>query len=628
MIDQTETANFKQVQQSLLRHIARWERRLRLTQTTLWLPRGMIAGILVGIAVALAARVRPWLLTEQVAALAGLAVILGAVLAVIGVWLYPRTPLAAARLFDRLFGLHERTSTALELSTQAIRAPQLFSALQTQDALQQAAQVQLRQFLPFQWRRNELLAVAALGALLAVLLLIANPQAEVIAQQTALRSAIEEQIERVEQIKRDILANPTLSEAEKQALTQILQELQEKLSQPNLTQPEAVAQLSQAAQLMHNQRSQLSDQQRSALDAVGQALSQSQPLQGTGQALQNGNLGDAANQLQNLARRMEGGQLTQEQLESMIQSLQQAAQALQQVNPAAAQALQQSAQALQQGNLQQAAQALQQASQALQNQQSQLAQSPLTQAAQQAAQQLAQSSNRVAQAGQQPQQGQQGAQSGQQGAQTGQQGQQQGAQAGQQGAQSGQQSAQTGQQGSQSGQQGAQTGQQGSQSGQQGAQAGALGAESGEGDQAGVLGAEGSGQSSGDQTGVQGAQSAGTGSGGAGNDTTQGTPPSGQAAEIGGGRGDGSLGNNEFIYAPTFIGGEGGEVINPRHGRGSEDDLIETGELSQNPRGESRLPIREAVRRAVGGVEQALENDRVPGALRGFIRQYFTDLQR
>lgn len=79
-----------------------------------------------------------------------------------------------------------------------------------------------------------------------------------------------------------------------------------------------MAQLSQAAQLMHNQRSQLSDQQRSALDAVGQALSQSQPLQGTGQALQNGNLGDAANQLQNLARRMEGGQLTQEQLESMI----------------------------------------------------------------------------------------------------------------------------------------------------------------------------------------------------------------------------------------------------------------------------------------------------------------------
>lgn len=95
-----------------------------------------------------------------------------------------------------------------------------------------------------------------------------------------------------------------------------------------------------------------------------------------------------------------------------------------------------------------------------------------------------------------------------------------------------------------------------------------------------------------------------------------------------GGGGDGTLGNNEFIYAPTFIGGEGGETINPRSGRGGDDELIETGEFAQNPTGESRLPIREAVRRAAGGVDQALENDRVPGALRGFIRQYFTDLQR
>lgn len=626
MSDHIEPVDFKQVQQRLLHQIARWERRLRLTQTTLWLPRGAILGMLIGITVALIARARPWLLPEQVALIAGLAVLLGAVFAVVGVWLQPRTPLAAARLFDRLFGLQERTSTALEIAAQIIRAPQAFSALQTADAVQHAAQVQPRQYLRFQWRPNELLAMGALGALLAALLLIANPQAEIIAQHTALRSAIEEQIERVEAIKRDILAKPELSESEKQALAQILQELQEKLAQPNLTQPEAVAQLSQAAQLMNNERSQLSEQERAALRAAGQALNRSQPTQGAGQAMQNGNLGDAANQLQNLSRRVESNQLTQEQIQSMIQALQQAAQALQQANPAVAQALQQAAQALQQGNLQQAAQALQQAAQALQNQQSQLAQSPLTQAAQQAAQQLAQGSNQVAQAGQQAQQGQ--AQAGQQGQQGAQQGQQS-AQAGQQGAQAGQQgqqSAQAGQQGAQAGQspQGAQTGQQGAQAGQ-GAQIGAQGGESGA--QAGALGAQGGGQNPGEQAGAEGAEGAGQGSGGAGNDVTEGTPQSGQAEAAGGG-GDGTLGSNEFIYAPTFIGGEGGEQINPRSGRGGNDDLIETGEFSQNPTGESRLPIREAVRRAVGGVEQALENDRVPSALRGFIRQYFTDLQR
>ncbi|MFQ3536652.1 MAG: hypothetical protein SNJ58_12320 [Aggregatilineales bacterium] len=621
MTDQTEI-NFKRVQQGLLRHIARWERRLRLTQTALWLPRGIMLGITIGIVIAVAARLRPWLLPEQVAALAGLAIVLGGTLATVSVWLYPRSPLAAARLFDRLFGLHERTSTALELSAQAIRAPQLFSALQTQDALQHASQVQPRRFLPIQLRRSELIATLGLATILAALLLIANPQAEIIAQQTALRSAIEEQIERVEEIKRDILTNPELSEAEKQALAQILQELQEKLSQPNLTQPEAVAQLSQAAQLMSNERSQLTDQQRSALRTAGQALSQSQPTQGAGQAMQNGNLGDAANQLQGLSRRVESGQLTEEQLREMAQALQQAAQALQQVNPAAAQALQRAAQALQQGNLQEAAQALQEAAQALQNQQNQLAQSPLTQAAQQAAQQLAQSGNQVAQAGQQ--QRQQGAQQGQQGAQAGQQGQQSG-QAGQQAAQVGQQ----GQQSAQAGQQAAQAGQQGMQAGMQDAQAGQQAAQSGEGSAqaAGAAAVEGSATVD-DQVGVQGAQSAGVGSGGAGNDTTEGTPSSGQPIQIGEASGDGSLGENEFIYAPTFIGGEGGEAINPRSGRSSEDDLIETGEFSENPTGQSRLPIREAVRRAAGGVDQALENDRVPGALRGFIRQYFTDLQR
>ncbi len=584
MTDQAESMNFASVRQTLLRYVARWDKRLRLTQTTLWLPRGIMLGILIGIVVAVAARVRPWLLPTQVLAVAGLAVLLGALFAVVGVWLYPRTPLAAARFFDRTFGLQERTSTALELAENAIRAPQMFSALQTQDALAQAATVQARQHLAFQWRRRELFAMLGLAVLLGVLLLLGNPQAEIIAQQTALQSAIEQQLERVEAIKRDVLANPELSEAEKEALAQILQDLQEKLSQPNITQPEAVAQLSQAAQQMNQARQQLTPQERAALQAAGQALSQSQPTQGAGQAMQNANPGDAANQLQNLAQRVENNQLTQEQIEGMIQALQQAAQALQQTNPAAAQALQQAAQALQQGNMQQAAQALQQAAQALQNQQNQLAQSPLTQAAQQAAQQLAQSGNQVAQAGQQGQQGQQGSQ----GAQQGQQGGQQGAQQGQQGA--------------------------------QGAAAGAQGAQQG---------AQGGGQVPGQQAGAEGAEGAGQGSGGAGNDTVEGTAGSGQPIEANNGRSDGTLAENDFIYAPTFIGGEGGQEINPRSGQpGSDSDPMELGEFSENPTGESRVPIRDVVGRAAAEADQAMETDRVPGALRGFIRQYFTDIQR
>ncbi|MBO9310282.1 MAG: hypothetical protein J7551_10935 [Chloroflexi bacterium] len=473
--------------------------------------------------------------------------------------------------------------TLLELTAQAIRAPQMLSALQLQDAVQRAQQAQPRQRLPFQWRRGELIATAALSALLIALLLIANPQAEVIAQQIALRSAIEAQLERVEALKRDILANPELSEAEKQALAQILQELQRKMAQPNLTQLEAVAQLSQAAQQMNNARSQLTDRQRAALRSAGRALSQSPPMQGAAQAMQNGNLGDAAVQLQSLSRRVRDGQLTRAQIESMARALQQAAQALREANSAAAQAFQQAAQALQQGDLGQAAQALGRAAQALQSQQDQLAQSPLTQAAQRAAQALAQGSNQMAQVGRKGQ----------------------GAQIERQGAQSG-------------AQQGAQAEQQGSRAGQSAFEQQGGGAQQGA---AGQQGDWGDAQALGQQTG---AESAGQGSGGAGKDTTKGTPSDGEPVVAHKSSGDGALGDNEFIHAPSFINGEGGEWIDLR----SDEALIEAGEFVRNPTGESRLPIREAVRRAAADANRAMESERVPSALRDLIRRYFTDLQR
>src|SRR5438105_5007604 len=108
----------------LLKYISRWDQRLRLTQLSLWVPRGLAAGLAIGLLVALISRLRPWLLPSQITALTGLTAVLGAAIALVAVFVWPHSTQKSAQYFDRLFGLKERSSTALELASGAINAPE------------------------------------------------------------------------------------------------------------------------------------------------------------------------------------------------------------------------------------------------------------------------------------------------------------------------------------------------------------------------------------------------------------------------------------------------------------------------------------------------------------------------
>ena len=48
---------------------------MRLAASLIWLPRGLISGVMTGIVVATLSRLRPWLLPEQVGTIAALSVI-------------------------------------------------------------------------------------------------------------------------------------------------------------------------------------------------------------------------------------------------------------------------------------------------------------------------------------------------------------------------------------------------------------------------------------------------------------------------------------------------------------------------------------------------------------------------
>ncbi|MCC6973828.1 MAG: hypothetical protein IT322_07460 [Anaerolineae bacterium] len=626
----TEHQQTQSQAKQLLSLLQRWDMRLRLTLLPLWIPRGIMVGLGVGLAAAIFSRMRPSLMPSQVMGIALLGVVVGGVGAFLVVWLLPRSPIKAARYFDRVFGLKERTSTALEVAAGIIPAAAGFDTLQAQDALAHAAQVKASRHLPFRARRGELGFMVLLAALVAVLAFSFNPQLEALAQERAVSSAIEAQADKLREIKRDIEANKGLSDDEKRELTKLIDDALEKLEQPEITQPEAVAELSKTAELLNEKREGLNQRQREAAKQGGEALNQNPTTQGIGQPLEAGDLGKAASEMNNLAERLKDNQLTEDQAREAADALEEAAKALEELNPEAADALKRAAEALRQGNQEEAAKALEEAAKALQNQQGQMDNSDLSKAAENAANEINQSSSEIAQAGKESSSK---APSGQKGesrtaANPGQPGQQ--GQPGQDSSsesQAGQPSSSPDGQGE--GDPGELMDNADSSSGgdaQDGAQEGdGTGAQS---DSDGTEGNPGEGQSGNIESSRGNAAGAGVGSGGSGSDVTEGKSNE-QPINPNNQRGDGRLADNRFIYAPSFIGGEGGDKIGVESDQDpGETDPTETGDFTSNPEGESKVRVRNVVGAAKKQADQAMENDRVPGALRGVIREYFSGLQQ
>ncbi len=697
----------------LIRLIGRWERRLRLTHTAIWLPRGAIGGLLAALVLAIVSRVSPWLLPGQTLAVGAALVGLGVIAAIGAVWFWPRSTAHSARFFDQRFDLRERLSTAFELSADADESRDPLRSLQLRDTLHQAGKVRAADHLPLRLARRDIALLAVLVAVYALTFVLPNPQTAVIAQQNALNAARTQQIQTLEQIKQDIQANSALSPDQKAALTQIADNAEQQLTQPNVSQAEAAAALTQAAHAFSNAQAKLSNAQQNAYQQAGQSIAQggaqagnqNTSAQAMGAALQQGDLTQAANAAQSLGQQL--GQMSPSQAQSMAASLDQAANALQNTDPNAAQALHQAAQALNQGDTKAAQQALNQAAQDLRAQQNKLSQSPVSQAAQQAAQQTTQGEQQIAQAGSQSGQNSQNQppsasnpsnsnpqnqnqagqqpntapngqpsnqpqpiQSGQtasgdqnqsgangqppqnqqqpnpnsqsQGQQPGQTGQQSQPQTGQS-----QQPGQSSQGGSQSSPQNSQSGQ-ADQSGQgnQPAQNGQNGQSAQAGQSGGAQTYNGAASSSDSQSGPSagqsntaanpgqdqnGAPSAGQGAGGAGANVTSGSGnpnnPNAGTIATNNGHSDGSVVTNEHVYAPSFVGGTGGQSVNLPTGNSGDTQSGQPNGYADPSTGSASVPLQNVAGAAAAQADSALDAEHVPIGLRGVIHDYFSGLQ-
>ncbi len=621
---------------ALTRVVKRWDRRLRLQQTLLWLPRSLLPGLGIGLVLAAISWLRPWLLPQQIGLIAGALLLLGMIVFVLAIWLWRRPVLLSAQRFDHRLGFNERVSTALELGAQSIHSNDELTQGQMAFAREKASAVRIGEHLPMMLRRRDWALVIAMAALLALLLLLPNPQADALSQASIQQQAINNAADQLRETTQDIAADTSLGNEQRRTLLEQLKTATNTLDQPNITPQEALAAVSSVQSNLQNNADQLNQQSRlnqsalqQAANALRQASANSNNPQQSGASME-----QAAQNLNQMAQDVPN--MTQAQQQAAQQALQNAAQALQNTNPQAAQQMQQAAQQLQQGNTQQAQQQLQQASQQMQQQMQQTQQQQ--QAAQNlnnAAQQAQQSGQQISQAQQQNQQGQQSQQNqqSQQGQPQSQQSQQQsqGQQQGQQN-QQGQQSNQEGQQGQQ-GQQQSQQGQQASnQQGQQPGQQNQPGEQSGQqsGQQPGDQGQQGQqGQQSGQSTTSQqtGALSAGDQSGdphGDDNGQQQSAVSQGAASNNPDGTGQRDF---EAVNVPRRIGPAANDGNNVQLNPDASNTPIQEGDFVENPNGQVTVPYNQVFSDYANAANQALNSDYVPLGLRDVVRDYFTSLE-
>ena len=611
-------------QAALLGLVRRWDRRQRLAQSALWLPRAALLGLAVGVVLAVIARLRPFLLPETIAAITLALVAAGMLIALAVIWLRDRSAVRAARRFDVLFGLNERVSTALELLDGRIHTQPELAARQLEDARLTARAVRARDHLPLRAGRGDLALLVALGLALVLLLALPNVYSEALAIETsrdaAEEAAIAEAAETVRDLTEQVASDPDLRDEERQPLLQVLEESARALNDPNVSPEEAFAEMSNV-QNTFQQTSDLLERQlaenAAALQAASDALREIAPP-GEGQDLSS---------IERMLQQMEMMRQLAEQMGSQPgppgtgQAMQSAGDALSQsgdpMMQQAGQSMQNAADAMQQGDQAAAQQSLNDAQNQLeQARQQQQGQQQAQQNTQQGAQQAQQSASQIneAQQGSQPGQNPQ-QQQGQQSQQGQQQGNSQGQQQGQQG--------QTGQQGQnqQSNQQG-----QGDAQGQTGqAQQGSSGAQNGQQQQgAGESAANAQGQQPGALSGTA-LRSEGSGAGDNPGGEAIAQPGTGdiQANNNPDGLGQGAF---EPIYAPQRIGGAAsGEqlVLEPD----TENAPVVEGEFSENPNGTASVPYNEVFRQYLDAASRNLDTGYVPLGLRDVVRNYFTSLE-
>ncbi|UCG23801.1 MAG: hypothetical protein JSW55_16950, partial [Chloroflexota bacterium] len=371
--------------------LGRWERRRFWSDVLLWLPRGLLTGLVAAAVIAALSRFRPVFHNREVALIAVGMALLGCIISVLALSLRRRSLLDQARYFDSYLGLQERISASVEIHAGRLPTPPSLAREQLADAALAVAGVDIRRRIPLRphWPDLAMNFLASLLLLLAVIL--PNSLSAVLDEQQAVAESIAEQVTALEALEQRIQGESSLVDADRQELLTPIEGALQELNGGELTREEAVAVISQAEAELR-ELAELSDAEslNLALNEAGRTLAENPLTQALGQSLMAGQLAQASSALNQLADSLAGSSTAESG------DLGQTAAALQEVAPALASQLAEAGQALQSGDVESAQQALREA--AATTQQRAMEQAAGAQA-QAAAEQLRSAREQVASAG-------------------------------------------------------------------------------------------------------------------------------------------------------------------------------------------------------------------------------------
>ncbi|MCP4362885.1 MAG: hypothetical protein GY796_33185, partial [Chloroflexi bacterium] len=380
----------------LVKQLSKWNGRRRRRDMLLWLPRGLLAGLLLAVVVAALARYRPLLTNREVGIIAIIFVGMGLLAAFLWLLWQRHTLQEQAHFADGQFQLQERASTAVQIHNNTISAPSTLTRQQLNDTLTAVQRVDTKSQLPLQINRQDWLIILLGVTLLLLAILLPNLQEETLLQQRDVTQSIEEQAAQLEALSQQIQQNPDLTNLQKEELLQPVQEAIQGLGEGDVSQEQGVAALSEAEAELRDLAAQNSNEAlHQQLETAGEPLTNNANSQSLGENLQNGNLTQAAAAASQLADELPS--LTAAEQQALAQDLMETAQALVGTDDQLAQQLAEAAQALQNGDVAAAQQALRDAAGTLQQRAQEGA---AADQANQAANALAEGRQSVAQAGQ------------------------------------------------------------------------------------------------------------------------------------------------------------------------------------------------------------------------------------
>ena len=337
---------------ALLQELGAVERRLRGQELARLGALTLAGALALGAALALAARLTPVLPAASVLPATGALALLALAGTAAFAWLRPRPPLRVARLADATLDLDEKVATAIERHNRPRAADSAaLIAAQLEDAAASLARALPRAAarVPLAPARATLLAPLVAALLLLVALLAPNPLQGYWDTRQAQQQQQQAEADKIEQLRKDIAAQPGAGDAARQALLSELDQLHHDLQSGALDRDAAMARLSDAEAKLQREVDSRAPAERAALDALANRLSQEDGALGqAGAALAKGDNQAAADALRRAGADAAG--LSPQQRQAQADALQAAAAGAAANDPALAQKLNDAASALQSGD--------------------------------------------------------------------------------------------------------------------------------------------------------------------------------------------------------------------------------------------------------------------------------------